>query len=336
MPDAFRDSRPALARALPPWLSLACAHPQAYRTCERYLRYLAPGLDHLGPEPARLEVHVATADTMPRIPSHGIAVGTRHGYEVIRLGSQLIYAVAGRSYVRIEPRRGAAALWTTDIEPAVMSELMSITVLELAAYRGFFGLHAGAVERDGTGYLLPGASGSGKSSLCLALTRAGFRYVTDDFVLLKADGRALRCVPFFRTFNIDAAWVQHFPELSFVGDLPPLPRGKRMFDPQQCYPGSHSDWARPAVLVFPTIVARARSELRRLTTREAFCRLLPQSRVSADPPTAEAHLRTLAMLARASEAFDLHHGRDFPRRPMATVRRLVASLEREPAVATPR
>jgi hypothetical protein len=45
-------------------------------------------------------------------------------------------------------------------------------------------LHAAALSRDGTGLLLPGRSGSGKSSLAAWLTRRGLNYLTDELVFV--------------------------------------------------------------------------------------------------------------------------------------------------------
>jgi hypothetical protein len=52
--------------------------------------------------------------------------------------------------------------------------------------------HAAALDADGTGILVPGASGAGKSTLAAALTRAGFRYLTDELAALDlGSGRLL-------------------------------------------------------------------------------------------------------------------------------------------------
>jgi hypothetical protein len=332
-PSPLRDAVAHRGDALPPWLSLACAHPETSRSVARYLSYLAPGLAHLGPQPVCVVLHVVAAEDIPEIPPDALALAPRGRYDVARLGTYLLYSLRGQGSVRVDPGAGSVSIWaTTDHarHPDLVSGLVSIAVLELAAHRGFFGLHAGAVAGDASGYLLPGASGSGKTSLCLTLVREGFRYLTDDFVLLTADQGRVRCVPFFRTFNLDIAWAERFPELSFVSDLPPLPHGKRMFDPEQSYPGSHVEWARPAVLVFPTIVAHPDSAIRRISKRDAFCRLLPQSRLSADARVATAHVRTLETLVRDSDAFELQHGRDFLHAPAATLRRLLELLGPEP------
>ena len=45
-------------------------------------------------------------------------------------------------------------------------------------------LHAAAAERDGLLVVLAGSSGSGKSTTVAALVQHGFRYVTDEVVVL--------------------------------------------------------------------------------------------------------------------------------------------------------
>jgi len=52
-------------------------------------------------------------------------------------------------------------------------------------------IHATAVEIGGRGLLILGPSGSGKSSLALALMGLGARLVADDRVILRAEGSRL-------------------------------------------------------------------------------------------------------------------------------------------------
>jgi len=331
------------ARAAPPGLpagvTLACPDAAAYRAAASYLGYLAPGLAHLGAAALRVEVRVMDVHELPAIEAGAAARLTRDRYEVGRLGSSLVYARAGQGSVRIDPETAAVAICAAGRparDPDLLTSLLSIAFQEIAAHRGLFGLHAGAVARAGAGYLLPGSSGSGKSSLCATLVRAGFGYLSDDFVLLSAADGQVRCVPCFRTMTLDAAWATRFPELQFVADLPAQPDGKRAFDPDRCFPGARASQMSPTALLFPSIAARPRSELRPISPRDAFRRLLPQSRLSTAPRAAEAHVRALEALVRSAPAFELHHGEDFLRAPEATVRRVLETLEPAPAAAEAR
>jgi hypothetical protein len=316
----------------PTWLTLVCSEPTVRRSVERYLRYLAPGVARLGPDPVRLVLEVTDPEDVPGIAPGAVMLPSRGRYRVGWIGHQLVYAIDGQALVRIDPGAGLASMWVSSApEGDLVPGLVSLALLEIASHRGLFGLHTAAVSRDGVGYLLSGPSGSGKTSLCLTLVRDGFQYLSDDFVLLTAGPGDLRCMPFFRTSNLDVAWADRFPELSFLHDLPSLPGGKRMLDLEQSYPGSHVAAVCPTYLLFPRIVSRADSTVRRITRPDAFCRLLPESRLSGDARTAEAHVRALERLVRQCETFELHHGRDFLHAPVETLRRLLRSVSSAPA-----
>ena len=60
-------------------------------------------------------------------------------------------------------------------------------------------VHAAALVAAGKGILLPGKSGSGKSSIAAWLTAKGCTYLTDELVLLSQDGRLL---PFTRPISL--------------------------------------------------------------------------------------------------------------------------------------
>jgi hypothetical protein len=64
-------------------------------------------------------------------------------------------------------------------------------------------LHAGALARLGRTVLLPGQSGSGKSSLTAWLVKQGFSYLTDELVFLPDDG-SCRLIPFPRPLCLKA------------------------------------------------------------------------------------------------------------------------------------
>lgn len=55
-------------------------------------------------------------------------------------------------------------------------------------------LHAGVVARDGVGLILPALPGSGKSTLCAALSLKGWRLLSDEFGAFDPSTGALRAV----------------------------------------------------------------------------------------------------------------------------------------------
>lgn len=60
-------------------------------------------------------------------------------------------------------------------------------------------LHAGAVERNGEAFLLPAAGGVGKTSMVMELSKRGYKYLADDWVIVGEDGMAY---PFYKTMHV--------------------------------------------------------------------------------------------------------------------------------------
>ena len=76
-------------------------------------------------------------------------------------------------------------------------------------------LHAGAVARNGAGIILPGASGSGKSSLTLALLNQGYRYLSDELGVVSPSTGGLHAFP----KPISIKDISVFPDLADRDDF---------------------------------------------------------------------------------------------------------------------
>lgn len=69
-----------------------------------------------------------------------------------------------------------------------------INLFVLQYMSNLYMLHGGCLEWEGKGIILNGISGSGKSTLTYALAKAGFRYLTDESILL--DPETLQIFPY--------------------------------------------------------------------------------------------------------------------------------------------
>ncbi|KQT58463.1 hypothetical protein ASG52_21630 [Methylobacterium sp. Leaf456] len=78
----------------------------------------------------------------------------------------------------------------------------------LAPFTGLTPLHAAAVAHGENGVLIAGRGGAGKTSLALACVEAGWRYVADDFLLLRGTP-SLRAVNLYRSARIRADMFGH-------------------------------------------------------------------------------------------------------------------------------
>ena len=135
-------------------------------------------------------------------------------------------------------------------------------------------LHAGGVVGARGALLLPGDGGSGKSTLTVALARAGLRVLGDDAVLLHAESGVVH--PFRRLLKLLPASCRALALEAAPGPLTDLWPDASFF-----HPGAlGTTWADPApvaAVVFPRWDPAARGvALRPLAGGEVIKRLLAQ------------------------------------------------------------
>ncbi|GAB4454585.1 MAG: hypothetical protein Kow0031_36510 [Anaerolineae bacterium] len=246
-----------------------------------------------GPPPAE-----APPDLTFRLYRHPLDDGPPTAPVFRREGNLLIQS-AGRDNILTAHLPGGEALGY--FSPAVLADAPYFRwhFLELALYqmleaRGWMGVHASALVRNGRALLLRAASGGGKSTLALAGARSGqFKALAEDVVWLEPDGGRCWGLPWHFHLLPDAPRL--FPELA--GQPPRLQTSGEMkleIEPEQFWPGSTVCRAWPAALVF---VARAPGESSRLeviTPAEAR-RLWPlaQTGLESQLPHHPAHIRRL-------------------------------------------
>ncbi|HWS88510.1 MAG TPA: hypothetical protein VN282_16170 [Pyrinomonadaceae bacterium] len=271
------------------------------------------------PEPdATIQV---CAGTPPRAPAGlesfetavgGICRTDGRTYIFERDGSAVRAEGHGRGVeVKVWVGRRAASRETSALARLVFEATM-------AALRrcGLFELHAaGTVEpRTGGGFLVVGPSGSGKSTLATQLARAGWRYLSDDALLLRAGADAVEACALRREFAVTEQTVAAGVLEGFEDSLreptafDPL---KRRFKPHAVFPEGFAESCAPRALFFPVITNEPASRARRLTQAETMRGLLRMCPWACyDRPAAAAHLGLLARLARQAAGFELHAGRD--------------------------
>jgi hypothetical protein len=172
-------------------------------------------------------------------------------------------------------------------------------------------LHGGAVAKDGKGILLPGKSGSGKSSLTAWLVGKGFSYLTDELVLLAGDGTIL---PFTRPLSLKS------PASDLLVDAFDLKREKLLTGPQgtmiphrQLNGTSSKTFPTLHTIIFPTFVADGDGEFTKITHARCCLRLL-ETYVNARN-LADHGFSSLAHLIRGVDAYELRYSSfdDLPR-----------------------
>ena len=82
-----------------------------------------------------------------------------------------------------------------------VASLFDLLDREVAGRAAGLRFHAGAVERDGNVVVIVGQSGHGKSTLTAALVQAGWRYLTDELVVV--DATTFAVAPYARPLDLN-------------------------------------------------------------------------------------------------------------------------------------
>lgn len=133
--------------------------------------------------------------------------------------SEVVNGAPGYSLTQREAD-GLFALWLDD-QPMgetatagglVHSLLWDVHKQAVASARGALALHAGAVAWRGAGVVLPGTTGSGKTTLVTGLIRAGFDYLSDEAALIEPQSGWL--FPFPKSLTLRPESLRLLPELT--------------------------------------------------------------------------------------------------------------------------
>lgn len=176
--------------------------------------------------------------------------------------------------------------------------------------------HAAAVVTpDGRAWLLVGDTHAGKSTTAANLLDGGWRFVSDDNVVLARDGGGIEAEGWPRHFHMDEGWSTGAP----VGRRGAL-------NPHERWPGKWLAAAPLAGLLFPRVSAREATVVAPVAPAAALAALLRQSPwLLADRGSAAAVLALLRDTA-ALPTFELRLGLDSYADPPLLIDRLRAIL----------
>jgi hypothetical protein len=167
---------------------------------------------------------------------------------------------------------GGATLFAAPSEgDTVEWELFYVLTLACALLLGRMDralVHAAAIVAPGGGaWLLAGDTHAGKSTTCVNLITAGWRFVTDDHgVLFRDASGAIRMEGWPRRFHLDEGWHE---------GVPGRPRGE--VDPHLRWPGAWQRSAPLAGLLFPRVEPDRPTEISPIAAADALSGLMRQS-----------------------------------------------------------
>jgi hypothetical protein len=144
----------------------------------------------------------------------------------------------------------------------------------------FLMLHAGVLEKAGQTLLLPANPGSGKSTLCAALMHRGWRFLSDEFALVRWKDTAI--LPFPRPISLkneSIGAIRAFaPEAVMGPEFPKTPKGTVSHLRPFRESIEHSDEPGQARwIVFPKFQTNSSLRLEPIKKAQAFLQLTTHS-----------------------------------------------------------
>jgi hypothetical protein len=222
-----------------------------------------------------------------------------------------------------EPGHAAVEVWTNgmlEIQSPALTRVVTYALAAALRRRRLFELHSGAVidPESGQGVLIIGPSGSGKSTLTVQLAAAGWSFLTDDVLVLSAEGVAVKAWPLRRCFAITSEtfaasnFLRARASLDYMQAQPPDKKyAKKQFVPHGVFVSEFKENCIPRTLFFSELAGGNRSQVLRLSPGETMARLIRMNPWSCyDRTTAAEHLAVLSALVKQSTAYSLLAGKD--------------------------
>jgi len=230
-------------------------------------------------------------------------------------GSQHLYLEAGshgRMLCDIIRRRVTISYpKSEEADPWLLSHLFfTVPLAELLKRLGLYMAHMAGLALNGKGLLIAGESGAGKTTLALALVRAGFAFLADDTVFLSTSN-GLRALAFPDEIDVTPQTAAFFPELRRLEQEPiPMGREKRPICAGKVCQMVPCWECKPAIMVFPRPARSSESTLAPMPKADALMELVCNV-LRTEPRSAQAHLDALAALVKQCRCYRLQTGRDF-------------------------
>ena len=268
---------------------------------------------------SRADVPVTVSDTGKVLfsgirPAMGDSLRSLWRCEVVQDGNRLIADFHEQGLLLIDGTRNLVEGYFVRpdaMHPDVCTSFFYFALSELLKRNGLYTVHATALEYQGRGVLIPGYSGQGKTTSFLSLLRSGFRYLSDDFPLLRDRGSHMELLAFPMKIDVTDRTIEFFPELRNAA-AGTLQQGicKKFFQAEDLYADSIGNSCTPAIIIFPHVVDMPHSCLELLPKSRALEAIMPQGLLVYDQEVARREFQVLSRLVQQVDCYRLHFGRN--------------------------
>ncbi len=137
-------------------------------------------------------------------------------------------------------------------------------------------VHAGAMAKNGLGILIPGKSGSGKSTSCLNLLRGGYDYLGDDYVWVELADQ-IKVFSLYQTAKIEPENLhERFLELKpFIKNKVEYLEQKAIFDVKDVFPNAGVISSTIKAILLPRVAHQQKTGFRKSNPSHALMAMAP-------------------------------------------------------------
>jgi hypothetical protein len=285
-----------------------------------YFNSLYRGKKRLEIKPLEFELDIV--DEPPALPAQSTPVIKLPSITSYRNGEKIYFRSKNGSIISLDPTTRNVRGFLKEEALKDSMELFSLVCapfVESLKYHGLYSLHSAALYGDEKGYLICGNSGCGKTTIALSLVSQGFKYVSDDFLILEELNGEIIVNSLFRSFNLDQKVAERFPEVA-LGEALEFSEGNKVsVDVSQIFLGSFVPCTMPDVIIFPRITPNRKSQIHPLNKKDVYARLLKQIILAVDNEVSKKQLGTLEKLVKQTIGFELLSGRDIYEEPRKLV-----------------
>lgn len=171
-------------------------------------------------------------------------------------------------------------------------------------------VHAGAMSKDGAGVLITGKSGSGKSTSCLNLLRAGYDYLGDDYVWVEI-GENVKVFTLYQTAKIEPENLnERFSDWKpFIRNKDEYRTQKAIFDIKELFPKAATSSSIIKAILLPTVANQETTLFQRINPMHALMAMAPTT-LHHLPHNRQNAYQKLMSVSSSLPSYHWHLGRD--------------------------